>query len=70
MNQNTIYYNRLPLYVMPLIVLSAALLQSTVATRLVIRGVKPDIVLIIVVIGALVYGAKAGLLWAFLGGSL
>lgn len=61
-------YNRLPLYVMPLIVFAAALLQSTVAARLVIRGVKPDIVLIIVVISTLIYGGKAGVLWAFLGG--
>lgn len=68
MNDNAMNYNRLPPYVMPLIVFTAALLQSTVAARLVIRGVKPDIVLIIVVIGALIYGSKASLLWAFLGG--
>ncbi|MBX3015439.1 MAG: rod shape-determining protein MreD [Caldilineaceae bacterium] len=60
--------NRLPLYAMPLIVFGAALLQSTVATRLAIRGVKPDMVLIIVVIGTLIYGGRAGLVWAFLGG--
>lgn len=60
--------NRLPLYVMPFLVFMAALLQSTVAGRLVIRGVKPDLVLIIVVISTLIYGGKAGLVWAFLGG--
>lgn len=60
--------HRLPLYAMPLILLLAALLQSTVATRLVIRGVKPDIVLILVVVSALIYGGKAGVLWAFFGG--
>jgi len=60
--------NRLPLYVMPLLIFIAALLQSTVAARLVIRGVKPDLVLIIVVIGTLIYGGKAGILWAFWGG--
>ena len=60
--------NRLPLYVMPLLVFIAALLQSTVAGRLVIRGVKPDLVLIIVVISTLIYGGKAGIVWAFLGG--
>ncbi len=60
--------NRLPLYAMPLIIFVAALLQSTVAARMVIRGVKPDIVLIIVVIGTLIYGSKAGIVWAFLGG--
>lgn len=61
--------NRLPLlYGMPLLLFIAALLQSTVAARLVVRGVKPDLVLIIVVIGSLIYGGKAGMLWAFLGG--
>ena len=60
--------NRLPLYVMPFLVFMAALLQSTVAGRLVIRGVKPDLVLIIVVISTLIYGGKAGIVWAFLGG--
>jgi rod shape-determining protein MreD len=60
--------NRLPLYVMPLLVFLAALLQSTVTARLVVRGVKPDLVLIIIVIGALIYGSKAGIVWAFLGG--
>jgi rod shape-determining protein MreD len=59
---------RLPLYAMPLLVFVAALLQSTVVVRLVVRGVKPDLVLIIVVISTLIYGGKAGLLWAFLGG--
>ena len=60
--------HRLPFYTIPLLVLIAALLQSTVAGRLVIRGVKPDLVLIIVVISTLIYGGKAGLVWAFLGG--
>lgn len=55
-------------YAMPVIVLFAALLQATVAGRLVIRGVKPDVVLIVVVIATLVYGGEGGLLWAFLGG--
>lgn len=60
--------NRLPLYLMPLLVLAAALLQSTVTVRLELWGVKPDLVLILVVIGALLYGSKVALLWAFLGG--
>ena len=55
-------------YAMPLIVLFLALLQSTVATQLVIRGVKPDLVLIVVIIATLVYGGQGGLLWAFIGG--
>lgn len=55
-------------YAMPLIVLFMALLQSTVATQLVVRGVKPDLVLIVVLIATLVYGGQGGLLWAFIGG--
>ena len=46
----------------------AALLQSTTANRLAIVGVKPDLVLLIVLIGTLVYGLRPGLVWAFIGG--
>lgn len=60
--------NRLPLYLMPILVFVAALFQSTVTVRLELWGVKPDLVLILVVIGALIYGSKAALVWAFLGG--
>ena len=63
MNRNLLWY-----YAMPLIVLFAALLQSTVAARLILRGVKPDLVLIVVVVATLIYGGKAGLSWAFVGG--
>ena len=55
-------------YAMPIIVLVAALLQSTVATQLLLLGVKPDLVLIVVVLATLVYGGQGGLLWAFIGG--
>ncbi|MCB0127018.1 MAG: rod shape-determining protein MreD, partial [Caldilineaceae bacterium] len=60
--------NRLIYYSMPLIVLLLALLQSTVATQVMIRGVKPDLVLIVIVVATLVYGGQGGLLWAFIGG--
>lgn len=60
--------NRLPLYIMPALLLLAALLQSTVTVRLELWGVKPDLVLILVVIGALLYGSKTALVWGFLGG--
>lgn len=63
MNRSLLWY-----YAMPLIVLFAALLQSTVANRLILRGVKPDLVLIVVVVATLIYGGKAGLTWAFVGG--
>src|SRR5262245_65976118 len=51
----------------PLIV-AACLFQATAAARIKIYGVKPDLVLLLVVIGTLVYGVRAGLLWAFFGG--
>ncbi len=60
--------HRLPLYVMPALLLLTALLQSTVTVRLELWGVKPDLVLILVVISALLYGSKAALVWGFLGG--
>lgn len=63
MSRNLIIY-----YAMPLIVLLLALLQSTVATQMAIRGVKPDLVLIVVIAATLVYGGQGGLLWAFIGG--
>jgi rod shape-determining protein MreD len=50
------------------LVLLAGLLQSTAASRIKINGVKPDLVLILVVVGTLVYGPRLGLLWAFIGG--
>jgi rod shape-determining protein MreD len=60
--------NRLPIYLMPMLLLLAALMQSTVTVRLELWGVKPDLVLLLVVIGALIYGSKAALGWGFLGG--
>ena len=55
-------------YLLPVLLFFAALLQSTLTTRLRILGVKPELVLILVVIGAMVYGTKSGLTWALLGG--
>ena len=46
----------------------AALVQSTMLSRIEVRNVKPDLVLIVVLVGTLVYGAQSGLLWAFVGG--
>ena len=51
----------------PLITL-ACLFQATAAGRLKIYGVKPDLVLLLVVIGTLVYGSRPGVIWAFFGG--
>jgi rod shape-determining protein MreD len=52
---------------LPLIA-AACLFQATAAARIKIYGVKPDLVLLLVVIGTLVYGGRAGLIWAFFGG--
>lgn len=60
--------SQLVYYAMPIIVLFTALLQSTVAGRLTVLEVKPDLVLIVVVVGTLIFGGQGGLLWAFLGG--
>ncbi len=46
----------------------ACLLQATALTRIKLYGVKPDLVLLVVVVGTLIYGGRAGLFWAFLGG--
>lgn len=55
-------------YLMPLLLIIASLLQSTVTNRLLVRGVKPDLVLLLVMIGTLIYGGRSGMLWAFIGG--
>jgi len=47
---------------------AACLFQATAAARIKIYGVKPDLVLILVVIGTLVYGTRSGLVWSFFGG--
>ena len=62
MNRGALYYMILPL------IGAACLFQATAAARVKIFGVKPDLVLLLVVIGTLVYGGRAGLVWAFLGG--
>ena len=51
----------------PLLAL-AALLQSTTLTRFEIRGVKPELVLILLIIGTLIYGSRIGMIWAFAAG--
>jgi len=61
--------NRGPLfYLMPLLLLFAGLLQSTTANRILVRGVKPDLVLLLVIIGTLIYGSRSGIFWGFVGG--
>lgn len=55
-------------YLMPLLLFVAALLQSTLLVRMEVGNVKPDLVLILVIIGTLIYGARNGVVWAFVGG--
>jgi rod shape-determining protein MreD len=46
----------------------AALVQSTMLTRVEIGSVKPDLVLILVIIATLIYGGRRGIAFAFIGG--
>ena len=62
MNRGALYYLMIPL------LLVAALLQSTAAARLQLFGVKPDLVLLLVILGTLLYGGRPGVVWAFIGG--
>lgn len=62
MNRGVFFYLMIPLLLLLCVV------QSTVASRMKLGGVKPDLVLILVLIGTLLYGARLGVLWAFIGG--
>ncbi len=61
-NRGALYYLMFPLLIV------VCLLQATAASRLKLYGVKPDLVLLVIVIGALIYGSRPGVLWAFFGG--
>lgn len=60
--RDLLYYLMFPL------VLVGALLQSTVLSHAVIHNVKPDLVLLLVIIGTLLFGIQRSILWAFVGG--
>lgn len=62
MNRGALFYGMIPLIAL------ACLLQATALSRIKVYGVKPDLVLILIVIGALVYGSRSALVWAFIGG--
>ena len=62
MRSGTLAYLMLPL------ILVAGLFQSTLAGRLTVNGVKPDLVLIIILLWTLLDGASSGIFWAFIGG--
>jgi rod shape-determining protein MreD len=50
------------------LLLFAALLQSTVLPLFRVAGVKPDLVLLIVISWSLLRGSREGIRWGFLGG--
>jgi rod shape-determining protein MreD len=62
MNRGVLFYLMIPL------LLLLAVVQSTAASRLQLGGVKPDLVLLMVIGGTLLYGGRSGILWAFVGG--
>ncbi len=62
MNRGVLYYLMIPL------LLLLSLLQSTTVARFKLAGVKPELVLLLIVAGALVYGARPAVLWAFIAG--
>lgn len=62
MNRGALYYLMIPL------LLLLSLFQSTTVARFKLAGVKPDLVLLLIVVGALVYGARPAVLWAFIAG--
>lgn len=62
MNRGALYYLMIPL------ILLLCLLQSTATARFRLFGVKPDLVLLLVLVGSLLYGGRPGVVWAFIGG--
>ncbi len=55
-------------YAAVLLLTSAALLQSSLFPHLSWGGLKPDLVVMLVISWGLLRGVKEGLLWAFIGG--
>ena len=53
MNRGIFYYLMIPMIAV------ACLLQATALTRVKLYGVKPDLVLLLVVMGTLIYGGRA-----------
>lgn len=46
----------------------ASIFQATVLGRFAFAGVKPDVVLLIILVWTLVHGGSSGVIWAFIGG--
>lgn len=55
-------------YASILLLISVALIQSTVMPHLTLWGVKPDLMLLVVISWSLLRGAREGIIWGFIGG--
>ncbi len=50
------------------LLLVMGIVQSSAATRFELGGIKPNLVLIVVLLGAMLFGAGWAIVWAFIGG--
>lgn len=64
-NKGVIHIN---IYASILLLISVALIQSTVVPHLTLWGVKPDLMLLVVISWSLLRGAREGIIWGFIGG--
>jgi rod shape-determining protein MreD len=56
------------IYVTILLLIAIVILQTTAMPHLTILGVKPDLMLLMVISWSLLKGAKEGMIWALVGG--
>jgi rod shape-determining protein MreD len=56
------------IYASILLLISVALIQSTVMPHLTLWGVKPDLMLLVVISWSLLRGSREGIVWGFIGG--
>jgi rod shape-determining protein MreD len=64
-NKGGIHIN---IYASILLLISVALIQSTVMPHLTLWGVKPDLMLLVVISWSLLRGAREGIVWGVIGG--
>jgi rod shape-determining protein MreD len=65
LNKEVIHIN---IYASILFLISVALIQSTVMPHLTLWGVKPDLMLLVVISWSLLRGTREGIVWGFIGG--
>lgn len=56
------------IYASILLLISLALIQATVMPHLTLWGVKPDLMLLVVISWSLLRGTREGIVWGFIGG--